>query len=607
MENNKKSLGIISFLTLMVGMYLIYNAVAISVVQRKKEIGVLRALGTSKNQIIRLFLGETLVVSALGSFLGVGLGILFAKLAISAVAQNMADLIFLKTSVKGVTVSGLEMLKGVGIGISASLLAALFPAISSARITPVSAISRTPYSNNELWTGTKMKLASAVFIFLWLSTLIGYRLADPDSIIKDISFVFWSSLLLYLGVSLALPFVLRWFVTLSRRLVLSRLGVGGRLAGLNLQNNLSRNAVALGAIFFSIHVLVTSTTVKKNLQNSAISWMDSTIRADLLVSTGHAVKALKGTPLPGEMGKEMERLPGVFSAESLRTGQLMVQGQTVLLESFDVTRRLAYCPLIIAAGRREDMLRLLPNQDYITINESLADRSRLKPGQSLVLPTPHGPVRFGIAATLVSYQHMGSIHMDQNTYQRHWKDSLANIFEVRLKPHANPASVRSAILERFGQDRRLVILSAREFKAEILKTLDDLFLASKAMTIMTLIIAALGIIITLLASVMERRREIGILRALGMTKRQISGIVLIESTLIGLAGGLLGSVVGLITGWMNMEGVFRPMVGASLPYDIFYAPLIWALLLAMSLSALAGLFPARRAAKIHMVEALSYE
>ena len=197
--------------------------------------------------------------------------------------------------------------------------------------------------------------------------------------------------------------------------------------------------------------------------------------------------------------------------------------------------------------------------------------------------------------------------MDINTYQRYWKEYLADSFSIRVKNQDDVESVREAIVARFGKDRKLFVLPSREFKAEIRKVIDQGFAINRAINAITLLIASLGIIVTLLASVLERTREIGILRSIGMLRSQVSRVVVLESMLLGLVGGMLGSGTGIIIGWMSLEGFLRGDYGASMHFHADYASILWALALSAALSALAGLYPARRAAKTNIVEALAYE
>jgi putative ABC transport system permease protein len=605
----RKTMGFISFMAMFVGMYLIYNAVSISVVQRRKEIGILRALGARRGEIIWLFLGETFAISTVGSLLGIGMGLLFARLTIGVVAQSITEF-YLKTSVADLTVSWMSLGRDAGIGILASLAAAAFPAVTSSRISPVSAIRSLAHSGDMLLLSRKTKVASALCIIFSVLILAAYKTADASSAVRSSTAPLGAAFFLVLGISLFTPVFLKWFLAISHRFLTFGFGAGGRLAGMNLEKNISRNGVAVAAIFYSIALFVSSANAVNSISSCAFEWIDSIIRADILVSSGHPLAAggSPTIPMPEEMMKEIGEVPGVLSAEPFRKAYVSYGGRRVLLEVFDVALRMEYCPVMIAEGNRDDMLRLLPRQDNIVINEAFAARDRIKPGDSLVLPTPNGRVSFGVAAIIVSYtSDAGVIWMDGDTYRCHWRDSLVDTIEVRVKANEDISTVRGAILERFGKERRLFALPAREFKEEVKSVLDRAFTLNKAVNTITLLIAGFGIIVTLLASVIERTREIGILRSIGMKRSQVSGVVIIESALIGAAGGLLGSAAGLLIGWIELEVFYRVDLGASLTYHIHYASLVWALLLSVGFSALAGFYPARRAARTNIVEALSYE
>ncbi len=605
----RKSMGLVSFMALFVGMYLIYNTVAISVVQRRKEIGIIRALGGTRGQVIRLFLGETAMLSGVASLLGIGLGILFAKLTVGVVAQSLTDLI-VRATVSELTFSWSNFCLDAGIGIAASLGAALFPAFNAARIAPISAIRSLPYSDDGFLLGNTIKFFSAFCILSALVTFLIYAGADASSSMRSSALVFWTMALLLLGLSLATPSFLKYFMTAFHNRLATRFGASGRLAGLNLQKNISRNAVAVAAVFFGISLSVGSSGMVHSVRISLYEYFDSIINADILISSGNSLSmgSSASIPMPFEMVGEIEEVPGILSAEPFRKVYLNYQGRRILLELFDVAFRMKHCPFMIARGNREDMVRLLPDQDNVVVDEGFALKHRIKPGDSIMLPTPTGPRRFGVAAIVVAYDSdAGTILMDINTFQRHWRDRLVDIVEARVKPGADLAQVREDILKRYDNKRKLFVLPAHEFREEIRKMLDRSFLVSNAVNIISLIIAGFGIIVTLLASVLERTREIGILRSIGMKRRQVAGVVIVESMLLGAAGGLLGAATGILFGWLNVEGFFRVDFGASTAYHIHVFSILFAIALAIALSALAGLYPAWRAAKTNITEALSYE
>jgi len=298
----------------------------------------------------------------------------------------------------------------------------------------------------------------------------------------------------------------------------------------------------------------------------------------------------------------------VLSADPFRKIYISYKGRRILLLALYIERRIQYSPLMVAQGKREDLARLLPNQNFIAVNEALASKEHIKPGDTVVLPTPEGPVPFKVAVINVDYSSdSGTLLMDMHTYHRYWKEYLADSFSVRVKQKDQIGSVREEIIRQFGNDRKLFVLPAREFRSEIRKIIDQGFAVNHAINVITMLIACLGIIVTLLASVLERTREIGILRSIGMLRSQVSRVVVIESLLLGIIGGTLGAGAGMVIGWMSLEGFLRGDYGASMHYHIDIVSVLLALALSAALSAIAGVYPARRAARTNIVEALSYE
>ena len=518
--------------------------------------------------------------------------------------------LYLRTSVSELAISWPNLMVGFVTGIAASLAAALFPALASTRVTPVSAIRSAPYSEEGLLSGTRLKIASASCVLVAVLLLALYTSFGSSQVLHSTATMFSATILLLLGISLATPTVLQAFLAFFRRAVSPHVGAEGRLAGLNLQKNITRNSVAAAAIFFGISVFVSSAGIIYSTKQSVMEWIDSYVRGDIIVTSGHpiATTGSQNIPMPVEMWKEIEKVPGVQSADPFRKIYIDYHSRRILLLTLDVDRRMLYSPFKVAQGTREDMVRLLPKQNYIAVNESLASQEHLKPGDTMLLPTPEGPVNFTVAAVNVDYSSdSGSLLMDMSTYRKYWKESLADSFSIRVKQKKDVLAVRDEIVKRFGSERKLFVLPALEFKAEIRKVIDQGFAVNHAINIITLTIACFGIIVTLLASVLERTREIGILRSIGMLRSQVSRVVVIESMLLGIIGGVLGAGAGILIGWMSLEGFLKGDYGASMQYHIYYASIFWALILSTLLAALAGIYPAQRAAKTNIVEALSYE
>ncbi len=599
-------LNLISIFAIVVGMYLIYNAVSISIVHRRKEIGILRALGATRGEIMRLFMGETLVISIIASTLGVGLGVLFAGSIVGTLGRIISQW-YARTTVTGISVPWFYPATGIVCGIAASLVAAAFPVHAGSRISPISAIRSVPWSEEGFFTGRRLKIAASFFLLLSAAVFCIYKFAEFLPLFRNKTFLFSSQIFLLLGISLLTPTLLKGFLSMFHRLPTTELGSVGMLAGLNLRKNITRNAVAVAAIFFGISVFVNSAGFVYSLKESVMTWLDAVVRADIIISAGHPSSSTNAqtVPMPVDMWRNIEKVPGVLSADPWRKVYMDYNGRRVLLSVADLARRGKYSHFMVVRGNDPEIRRRLPHQDNVVVSEPFAAQFGVRTGDVITLPTPSGPVRFGVIAVVVDYLYDGgTVYMDLNTYQRHWGDMLADQFSVRVKPGENIAAVRESIQKRLGTDRKLYVLPAREFKDEIRKVIDQTFMFNYALSAITMTIACFGIIITLLASVLERTREIGVLRSIGMLRRQVSGVVLIESVLMGVAGGVLGSGAGVVTGWITLEGA---NYSSLVQYCIPYVSIAWAMVMSVGLSALAGLYPARRAAKTNIVEALVYE
>jgi len=610
LANLKRNMGNVGLIAMFIGMYLIYNAVSIMVVQRKKEIGVLRALGATRRGIVKLFLTETVVLSLVGSSLGIGFGILFAHSSLDAVSKNIALLYQLNsTTAVPISVSANDIVRGLMIGMITSVLAALYPSFAAARITPVSAIRSLPFSEDEFFSQNKLTVLSLVFLSSTVLLLLLYGTIKDVSQTHLVLVIMCAEFSLLFSATFALPSVLRTFISLFQRYVAPRFGAVSRLAGLNIRKNINRNAVAVGALFLTIALFISVSNMIFSVRTAVLQWLETTSNSDLFITAGHTFSgARKHVPMPVAMRGEIEKIEGVRFTNLYRQIFINLGDSKTLVASTDVRRQLEYSSFMITKGDAAGVSRLLPDQDNVLVSASLAVRRGIKPGDSLVLPTPAGPVRFGVVAICEDYTYeFGSVLMDTMTYQKHWHDALADIIQVLAIRKQDIPAIREEIMRRQGNQMRLFILTMDEYLQEARKIVDDIYDVFHALDVLTLSIACLGIIITLLASVLERTREIGIIRSIGAVKRQLSQIVVVESVLLGLTAGVLGVVVGTILGWMSVEGFANGEAGLSIAYVIDYAALGKAILLATGFSALAGLYPAWRAARTNITEALAYE
>ncbi len=610
-SNFSKFISTLGLAALVAGMYLIFNAVSIAVVQRRKEIGILRAMGAGRGLITKLFLSETMVIALVGSFLGVCAGIFFAWASLKPFSRSMEQLYqYTYAGSTTLSYSWRYPLAGIVIGFVSALLASFFPARSAARIAPISAIRSLPQSDDDRSASSRALIVSLCCLALAGVMVILFTVLHAPGRNIIFTIVFCAELLLLLGLSLAMPSVLRVFMRVFHRFASPRLGATTRLAGLNIRKNIGRNAVASGAVLLGLSLFIAISNIIVSLEYTIVNWINVQTSCDLLVTMGHSITgmSMRSKPMPSEVRKDIDSIPGVALTDVYRRIFIPFRDSRILLESVDVRKRLEYASFIVLQGDQKRITDLLPGQNNVIVSECLAARHGMRPGDVISLLTPAGPVSFGIAAVIADYSYdQGSVLMDTNTYKRLWNDRLSDGIAVKISDKDQLQSIRAAIVAKLQARGDVYVITLDEWNREVRSSMDRIYSSFHALNVMTLSIACIGIIITLVASVLERTREIGILRSLGAVKRQISRIVVMESMILGLVGGFVGIAGGVLLGWMAVYGMVRGESGMTVQYMIDYRAFLWAIVLSGGLSALAGFYPARRAAKTNIVEALAYE
>jgi putative ABC transport system permease protein len=605
----RNGLGLMRFVIIFVGMYIIYNSVSVTVLRRKREIGILRALGTTKSHIAGLFIAEAVLNGMIGSLAGAALGVFQAKASIGTIARLVSEL-YLNTSLAELNISWTHLAVGLGSGLTASLMAALFPALGSSRISPISAIRSTPYKEDGFFNKGRLAVLSVMLIGLAVILVTLYKLFPSTPYFHSMMTIFLASTSVLLGLSLASPCILKLFLSFFHKNISPVLGPEGRLAGLNLQKNIFRNAVAAAAVFFGIAMFVNGVAVTSSTERGAMDYMDAIVKADIIVTAGRPLATMgsHNTPMPFAVMDEIDTIPGVSSTDPYRMMYVDYRNTRVLVMSLDMRQRLAYTDFVIYQGSKQDILRLLPSRDNIVVNEGFAVKNGIDIGDRVTLPTPGGSVSFGVAAVVQEYSSdSGSIFMDTRTFQQHWGDRLLDVINVRTTSKEAIPGVIEAIQKKVGSNRKLFALPLQEWRKQLKQLIEDNFVFNHAISVLTLTIACFGIIVTLFSSVIERTREIAILRSLGMFRKQVFRVVVIESMLLGFVGGMLGCLGGAFIGWLSLEGFFRADFGPSTAYCLPYSALVLALLISVIVAALSGIYPAWRAARTNIVEALAYE
>ena len=596
------NLTALSLLALVCGLFLIYNAITFSVVQRRTLLGMLRALGVTRRQVFALVLGEAALVAAVGTAAGLALGVVLGRGMVDLVTRSLNDLYFV-VSVRDLAVAPLSLAKGALLGFGATLAAAAVPAWEAATVPPRAALVRS-----QLEGGVRRSLPRVTAGAVALLALGGVLLLLPSRALLP---AFAGLFAVILGFACLAPLAT---VGLMRALgpAAGRLfGILGTMAARGVVASLSRTAVAIAALAVAVSVTVGVGVMVDSFRATVERWLASALSADVYVSPAGGAggaASFDSAPLPPELEARFAAVPGVAAVHTVRRAEVGRAGdEPTRLVAIELDRA-GLDRLEITAGDRDAAWRSFSTAGGLLVSEPYAYHRRLAVGDRVELPTPAGPRRFPVAAIYASYaSDRGVALLDRRTFERVWGDRSLSGLSVTLQSGATAEAVIPRLRAAAGDGLELVFQSSRALRQASLEIFDRTFLITGVLRLLAGLVAFIGVVSALMALQLERARELGVLRANGMTPRQVWRLVTAQTGLMGLAAGLLSLPVGLVLAAVMIYIVNRRSFGWSLHMTVDPAILAEALLLALAAALLAGLYPAWRMSRTPPAVALREE
>ncbi len=587
-----------SMFALFIGMFIIYNSFAIAVTQRRSEIGILRALGATRGQIRTLFLGESAVAGWIGSAAGTLLGLVFARTLTSVSATMLESMFGVAQNVREVVVDPGFMVFAMAMGTGTSIVAALIPARNAARVEPIQALQKGRYQvlgagENRLRRNLALLAAALAVVCLPLGAWRPLFFAG---------FVF--TLVAWL---LLTPFLALELARLLRRPMKWLRPVEGALAADSLIQAPRRTSATVAALLLSLALVVGQGGVARASLQSIDEWMTNTLNPDMFVSTTENL-ASHGARFPADMEQELESVPGVAEIQPVRMPRLQFHGYPVMLVSTELAKVGRRVKRHMISGDEESMNRLASRGQGAILSENLAALVSLRLGDTVEVAAPAGMLRLPVVGTISDLSNqMGTIFIERSVYVRYFQDDTVDIFRVYLNPGATQEEVRSRIVSRFANQRRMFVMLNREVRAYVSKLMDQWFGLTYIQVIVAMLVAILGIVNTLTVSISDRRRELGVLRAVGGLRNQIRGTVWMEAAAIGIIGLALGIAAGAVMLYYELQAIQHDISGFPFAYQ-FPWPIVGILVPVILLAALgAAILPAESAVRGSLVEALEYE
>jgi putative ABC transport system permease protein len=590
--------NISSLFALFIGMFIIYNAFAIAVTERRAEIGILRALGATRGQIRRLFLAESAFTGLLGSLGGVAFGLLIARGIAASIGTLMSDVYGVAQRAEGIATDPRLLAAAVAIGIATSMVAAFLPARQAASVDPVHALQKGKYQ--VLSAGESR--ARATIAAALLSIAVVCLLAGESRVI------FYAGYILAIVAALLLGPLLSLVLARALRPVLKALRpVEGALAADSLIQAPRRTSASVAAVMLSLALVVAFAGMSRASYLSIIGWMDTALNPDLFIIPNQDI-VIRTVRFPPDMGGELAAMPGIARIQAVRNARIVFRGTPVMIVATDVLSLGETAHREPEAGDVRTMYQVTAAGKGLMISDNFAELQRLRLGDILEIPAPHGTIRLPVVAIVVDYSdQQGTILMDRRLFVEYWHDDSVNAYRAYLAEGASAEEVKQRILERYAGERQVFVLGNEELKAYIIRITDQWFALTSVQIAVAVLIAILGIVNTLTVSITDRRRELGVLQAVGGLRAQIRHTIWMEAVSIGTVGLILGFVLGAVNLYYILQIVHRDIAGMRLDY-VFPGTVALALVpVILGAAFVAALWPAESAVRGSLVEALEYE
>lgn len=595
------NLRLLSYIALVVGAFLIYNTISVSVVRRRTEIGIVRALGASRWSVLVAFVGEAACLGFVGALIGLPLGRVMASGAVKLMASTVNSL-YVSSRPGPIELDAGSVLLAMIVGVGVAVVSAYSPAREASLVSPVEAMAR---GQREYSTRVhKMRdLVGALVLGLGAAAA-----SYAPAVASKPLFGYLATVLLIVASALAIPALVDAITRFSSRPLGRILGVEGLLASRSLSGSLRRTSVLVGALSTAIAMMTAVGIMVGSFRQTVLLWMGDQLPADLYLRPAGNAVADRHPTISLDLTEAIAKLPGVAAIDRLREYEISFDGMPAGLASLELRLLRSYHKADFLSGRPTgDVLRDLQNSNTVIVSEPFANKHHIRAGDSIDLSLGGARPSFRVVDVYYDYSsERGSVLMDRNTMLRYLPDPAASNLAIYVAPEARLETVRAEI-EQVAAGHRILIFSNRDLRGEALRIFDRTFAITYALEAVAVIVAVMGVAGALLALVIDRRRELGLLRFLGGAASQVRKLIVVEAGLLGLLSTLAGVALGFALSLILIFVINKQSFGWTIRFHWPVVVLLGALTVVYVATVLAGLYPASVAVRLNPIEVVHEE
>src|SRR2546430_1731765 len=606
-EENRKMLNafrwnlkLLSYIALIVGAFLIYNTISVSVVRRRAEIGIARALGASRTDVLLAFTGEAAVIGVAGAAIGIPLGRIMASGAVRLMGATV-NALYVSSRPGPIELGAASIFTALAVGVGVAVVAAYAPAREAAQITPIEAMAR---GRREFLARVHSSRDLIVAIVLAAAACAA---AQAPAVGGKPLFGYLAALFAVSAGTLAIPAAISAVMKISAT-TLKRTGVAALLASRSLLGSLRRTSVLVGALATAIAMMTAVGIMVGSFRTTVIQWMEGEVPADFYLRPAGSPSVDRHPTIAAELADKLSVLPGVDAVDRLRAYQVSFDGVPTTVAAADLRESRKRGHSDFFSGRpAEEVLQELRSGDAVVVSEPFTYKHNLKQNDSITLRLGTSLATFRIADVYYDYgSERGFILMDRSAMKKYLPDDAPSNLAVYVKDGADRAKVRKEI-ERTAADYRVLIFSNADLRKQAIIIFDKTFAITYALEAVAVLVAVMGVAGSLLALVIDRKRELGLLRFLGASRVQIRRMILAEAALLGLLANVAGLLLGFALSLILIFVINKQSFGWTIRFHWPVAILSGAISLIFAATVLAGFYPARIAVQLNPVEVVHEE
>ena len=579
----KVALLVFAFIALFVGAFIIFNTFSIITAQRTRELALMRALGASRGQVLTSVLIEATAVGLFASVVGIAAGVVIAIGLQALLGLFNIDLPSTSTQLLPRTI-----VVSLLVGTIVTVVSSIAPARRASRVAPVEAMREgQPTSGSPL----RRRLVSGLVVLAAGFALLAYGLFGTPSSAGQILGA--GTVTTFLGIAMLSPL----FARAAARVIgapLARLGLQGKLGRENAMRNPRRTASTASALMIGLGLVAMVTILASSLKASLNAALEETLKADLTLTTSSFIQF---SPAVADLVRDV---PEVQAVSEFRQNGFRFEGATSFLMAVDP----GTIEQVAAVDMEQGTVNAL-GQGSVLVYHDIAEENGLSVGDQVVLSfSSTGDRRFTVGGIYADDRLLGNWVVSLATYEQLYTEQLDTYILVKGAEGVAPVELKQAVESAVGEFPNIEVQDQAGFREKQAGFIDQLLGLITALLALAILIAVFGIVNTLGLSIFERTREIGLLRAVGMTRRQTRSMIRWESVIIAVFGALLGVAIGILFGW----ALQRALAGEGLTeLAIPGGELVVYVVIAGLMGVLAAVLPARRAARLNVLQAISYE